>query len=62
MVCSIFFLMRCDFSLELEIIEIYDNLIKILEESDDLIQNAMAKKIGESGSAYILLVRIVSSR
>jgi len=33
------------FSLELDITEIYNNFIKILEESDDLIQNAMAKKI-----------------
>jgi len=50
------------FSLELDITEIYNNFIKILEESDDLIQNAMAKKIGEGGSAYILLIRTVSFR
>ena len=36
-------------SLELDMTEIYNKFIKILEDSEDLIQNAMAKKIGEGG-------------
>ena len=34
-------------SLELDMAEIYCGFVKILEESDDLIQRGMAKKIGE---------------
>ena len=36
-------------SLELDMTEIYNKFIKILEDSDDLIQRGMAKKIGEVG-------------
>ena len=34
-------------SLELDMAEIYCSFVKILEDSDDLIQRGMAKKIGE---------------
>ena len=36
-------------SLKLDMSEIYNKFIKILEDSDDLIQRGMAKKIGEVG-------------
>ncbi|XP_065907282.1 ankyrin repeat and protein kinase domain-containing protein 1-like [Dysidea avara] len=36
------------FSLELDVTEIYCSFVEILENSDDLIQHAMAKKIGPS--------------
>ena len=36
-------------SLELDMTEIYNKFIKVLEDSDDLIQCGMAKKIGEGG-------------
>ena len=36
-------------SLELDMTEIYNKFIKVLEDSDDLIQRGMAKEIGEGG-------------
>ena len=40
------------FSLELDVTEIYCSFVEILENSDDLIQHAMAKKIGKGGCLY----------
>ena len=36
-------------SLELDITEIYNRFIKVLQDSDNLIQCGMAEKIGEGG-------------